>query len=316
MTSEVISIDPFRCRLWPLHARLQDQITEASCTAEIQSLKAHGQMIPVLGRPLHGDPQYDVELIYGARRLFAARLVQQPLIVELREMSDQAAIIALDLENRQRQDMSPYEWGLSYARWLRAGHFDCQDEMARALQVSAAHVSRLLKLARLPSIVVNAFGTGAQIREAWGLELMDVLSDPARRQPVLRAARAISGSTSHPVASEVFGRLLTAGTRNRGQRAAPRDVVIKDHQGAPLFRIRRQSSSTMFLLPGERMSALMLEQIEKAITNILASQRGEAPAAAPARSMAITELTAYRTQSDKSLIGGNKPHEPCHSTTL
>jgi ParB family transcriptional regulator, chromosome partitioning protein len=284
--------------------------------AEIQSLKEHGQMIPVLGRPLHGHPQYDVELIYGARRLFAARLVQQPLIVELREMSDQAAIIALDLENRHRQDLSPYEWGLSYARWLRAGHFDCQDEMARALQVSAAHVSRLLKLARLPSIVVNAFGTGAQIREAWGLELMDVLSDSARRQPVLRAARAISGSASRPAASEVFGRLLTAGTRNRCLRAAPRDVVIKDLRGAPLFRIRRQSSSTIYLLPEERMSALLLEQIERAITKILAGQRGEAPAAAPERSMALTDLAAYRTQPDKSLISGNKPLEPCHPTAM
>jgi ParB family chromosome partitioning protein len=313
LTREVVSVDPFRCRLWPLHDRLQDQITEASCTAEIQSFGEHGQMIPVLGRSLRGDPQHDVELIYGARRLFAARFVRQPLLVELRELTDRDAIIALDLENRQRQDLSPYERGLSFAGWLRGGHFSSQEEMARALQVSTGHVSRLLKLVRLPSIVVNAFGSGAQIREAWGLELVDALSDPVRRQPVLRAARAITGAASRPPAAEVFGKLLTAGTRQRSAKAASHDLVIKDGAGTPLFRMRRQSSSMVYLLPLDRISAAVLERVEQAITGILAGHGNETPAVRP---VSARHLPYFQTQEDKPLIGGDKQHELCRSARI
>jgi ParB family chromosome partitioning protein len=259
--------------VWPLHDRLPDQITEAHCAAEIQSFREYGQMIPALGRRLHGEPDHDIEIIYGVRRLFVARLLRQPLRVEVCDLTDRQAIIALDIENRQRQDLSPYERGLSYACWLRAGHFDSQGEMARALQVSTAHVSRLLRLARLPSIVVNAFGDGTQIREAWGLELSDALSNPARRQAVLRVARGIAAAEVRPLASEVFERLLRAGARLRAVRSAPRDVVIKNVDGLPLFRIRRQSSSVAYLLPLEGMSAAALERIEQAIRRILVDHR-------------------------------------------
>src|SRR5882672_1260844 len=77
---KVVSIDPFRCRLWQLHDRLPEEITAESCTAEIQSFTEYGQMIPVLGRPLRGDPHHEIELIYGARRLFVARQINQPLL--------------------------------------------------------------------------------------------------------------------------------------------------------------------------------------------------------------------------------------------
>jgi len=257
--------------LWQLHDRLPEEITAESCTAEIQSFTEYGQMIPVLGRPLRGDPHHEIELIYGARRLFVARQINQPLLVELREISDLEAIISMDLENRQRQDLSPYERGLSYGRWLRSGHFKSQDEMARSLKVSTAHISRLLKLARLPSIVVGAFGSGAEIWETWGLELMDALNDSARRQPILRTARMISGAGPRPAAAEVLRRLLAAGTRGHRPKNTLHDVVIKDRAGAPLFRVRRQRDSMTYLLPPDKISAKVLEKIERAVANILAN---------------------------------------------
>jgi ParB-like chromosome segregation protein Spo0J len=67
--------------------------------------------VPALGRPLHGDLEFDVEIIYGARRLFVARHLNMPLQVELREMSDREALVAMDIENRLRTDISPYERG-------------------------------------------------------------------------------------------------------------------------------------------------------------------------------------------------------------
>src|ERR1700761_9322397 len=112
----VVSVNPFKCRMWAWHDRLDDYITEATCKAEIASFEKQGQLVPALGRPLRQDKTHDVELIYGARRLFVAQHLNIPLRLELREMSDQEAIVAMDAENRQRSDISPYERGLSYAR--------------------------------------------------------------------------------------------------------------------------------------------------------------------------------------------------------
>jgi len=133
--------------MWALHDRLEQYVTEGSCRGEIDSILKHGQQSPVLGRRVLDDHNYDVELIYGARRLFVARHVNKQIAVDLRDLSDHDAIIAMDIENRLRKDISPYERALSYARWLRTNHFGSQDEIVHALKVSASQVSRLLKLA-------------------------------------------------------------------------------------------------------------------------------------------------------------------------
>jgi hypothetical protein len=81
----IVAVNPFRCRLWAFHDRLEEHVNAETC------------------------------------RLFVARHLNAQLLVEMRPMSDLEAIVAIDIENRQRVDVSPYERGLSFAQWLRAG---------------------------------------------------------------------------------------------------------------------------------------------------------------------------------------------------
>jgi ParB/RepB/Spo0J family partition protein len=151
----VISTNPFRCRVWAERGRLEEWVTEKSCEAELKSIAAHGQITPVLVRRVTDDPSYDFELICGTRRLFVTRFLNLALKAQIRELSDREAVIALDVENRHRKDISPYERGTSYKRWLKLGHFKCQEELARALEISPSQVSRLLKLTQLPAVIVG-----------------------------------------------------------------------------------------------------------------------------------------------------------------
>lgn len=265
----VVSVNPFRCRMWSLHDRLEEQITEESCRAEIESTLRHGQFVPVLGRKLRGDPTHDVELIYGARRLFVARHLNLPLKVELREMTDREAIAAMDIENRHRRDISPYERGLSYARWLREGHFSSQDDIAAALKVSRSHVSRLLKIARLPSIVVSAFDDITLLCEAWALEIAAALEDPDKRPQILKAAREIGQITPRPAAREVCRKLLAAPVKGRKPIARHAHEVICDEKGKPLFRVRHERKAIALLLPVDRVSATMLKEICSGVLTLL-----------------------------------------------
>ena len=265
----IVSVSPFRCRMWSLHDRIDSHISETTCKVEIDSFLKHGQLVPVLGRPLQADPNHDIELIFGARRLFVARHVNGPLLVEIRDLSDVEAIVAMDIENRQRMDISPYERGVGYARWLRSGLFQSQDDIARALKISASQVSRLLKLARLPSVVVGAFQNPAEICEGWGLSLAEALEDPQKRQITLQRARALSAAPQRKSASDVYNELLCASARERRTKASARDEVVRNSDGAPLFRIQRRRGAIAVLLP-VGVSAGCLDAIRMSVANELA----------------------------------------------
>ena len=264
----IVAVNPFRCRMWEFHDRLEEHVTPETCRAEIDSFEKHGQLVPALGRQLHGDPQFDVELIYGARRLFVARHLNAQLLVEIRALSDLEAIVAIDLENRQRMDVSPYERGLSFAQWLRAGYFNSQDDIARALQISASQVSRLLRLARLPSAILSAFGNPTSIRETWGRDLLDCLDDPNRRQATINAARALAQMQPPMQPREVHRQLMLAAHGRKTRRPA-RDEVVKDELQRPLFRIRRGSRSVAFMIQIDQATPRLLDEMRQAVANVL-----------------------------------------------
>jgi ParB family chromosome partitioning protein len=269
MNNGIVSVNPFRCRMWALHDRLDDYVTEETCKREIESVLTYGQLVPALGRPITDDPAYDIELIYGARRLFITRSINKPLLVEVRAMTDGEAIVAMDIENRQRADVSPYERGLSYNRWLTGKFFASQGDIARALHVSESQVSRLLKLARLPAVIVNAFASPVEIREEWGLALFDALKAEGSRQLIIQVARSIAASSPRPAATDVFKILLSAAAGGRRLKPRRHDQVVHTTTGVPLFRIRQQRSSVAILLPSKSMSEVRVKEISTAIARIL-----------------------------------------------
>jgi ParB family chromosome partitioning protein len=254
--------------MWSFHDRLDEYISEETCQTEIESFRRHGQLIPVLGRRLHGDVHHDIELIFGARRLFIARHLGQQIKVQLREISDAEALVAMDIENRHRQDISPYERGRSYARWVAKGHFASQEELARALHVSPSQVCRLIKIAQLPNAVVAAFSRPVEITETWGLTLSEALADPERRTNVLRKARALAAREDRGSPRQIFEQLMSvaAGVRLRTRL---RDEVVRSPGGETLFRVRRQTRSIVLALPMNATTTRLFPAIRDSVADLL-----------------------------------------------
>jgi ParB family chromosome partitioning protein len=270
--------------MWSLHDRCEEHVNEDTCKAEIDSFRKHGQLVPTLGRVLQGHPDYDIELIYGARRLFVARHLNVPVLVEIREISDREALIAMDIENRQRTDISPYERAVSYAHWLRNGHFHSQDDIARALKISPTRVSRLLRLAKLPAVILNAFTSPLEICEAWGVDIMDALEDPKKRRRTIERAREIGASSTRLPAKRVYRELITASARGRQPKPVAAVEIVRDCEGAPLFRIRQLNTSVSLVLPKQKLSAAAMAEIRARIAEIL--KRGSREASEPRRKRA------------------------------
>jgi ParB family chromosome partitioning protein len=265
----IIEADPFRCRMWDLHDRIDARAAESTCKQMLDSILSHGQLVPALGRRLTGDRSFDIELIYGARRLFVARQLNRPLLVELRAIDDTEAIIAMDIENRHRQDISPFERGASYLRWLRGGYFKSQDDIARTLKISSSQVSRLLKLAHLPAAVVGAFEKPSDICENWGLDLSEILENPQDRAATCARARAIAQLATRPPAREIYQQLLSAAAPGKKIKPRRRDEVVTGRDGKPLFRICKRSMSVALLLPMSRISEGAMDKVRTAVSNIL-----------------------------------------------
>jgi ParB family transcriptional regulator, chromosome partitioning protein len=266
---ELLLVNPFRCRIWEFHDRLDEYLTEESCKEEIASVEKHGQVVPVLGRCIRDDPDYDVELIFGARRLFVARHLNKPLLVRVKQISDHEALLAMEVENRLRMDISAYERGLSYARWMRAGLFKSQEDVARALHISPATVSRLLRISRLPSVVLNAFRSPLDIAEDWGLQLADAWDDPTRRTRLAHRARAVAKLDPRPPARVVFTRLAAELSAPGSRRPPDRDEIVLGSDGRPLFRIRTQRKLVALCVPSASLDAATLSRLKQQLTAVL-----------------------------------------------
>jgi ParB family chromosome partitioning protein len=230
-----------------------------------------------MGRRLSNDADFDVELIYGARRLFIARHLNMPLLVEERELTDAQAIVAMHSENRNRRDVSPYERGLSYMRWLRSGHFSSQEHISKALGVSPSQVSRMLRIAKLPSVIVGAFPSPLDICESWGLELIAAWDDPERRPHLSNRARALAGSGEQLPGRTVFRELMAASLPGRKLPRSQRDEVVKSAAGETLFRIKRNARAVALVVPLGSASPANLAFIRSSVAAILeGSSRPEA----------------------------------------
>jgi ParB family chromosome partitioning protein len=271
MESPVL-VDPFRCRLWGLHDALDQHIGRESVSLTTEAMgPQRPTRVSVLGRPVHGDRACDVEIMSGGRRLLAARHLNMRLLVEVRELSDKEAVISMHEQNVLQKGASPHERGRAYRRWLDAGCFTSQAEMAAALGVSPSRVSRLLKIARLPEVILQAFGSPVRIREAWGARLAELLEHRPTKQPVLLAARRIVSSGVRLPAQKVYRLLLASAASSQAGRKAwiPTDKVVAGEDGEALFRISQRADSVALLLPVDMMSTRTLGAIRRAIVRIL-----------------------------------------------
>ncbi len=266
----IVKANPFRCRMWDFHDRLENHVSEATCAREISSIASHGQLIPALARPLKAEANYNFELIYGARRLFIARHLNIEILLDVQQISDPEALVAMDIENRHRKDISAYERGMSYARWLRSGFFRSQEELARRVKNSPASVSRVLKLASLPSVVVDAFGDPTAIRESWGISLAEALEDPAVRLRIITRARTIRATAECSSPEEVYRTLFAASTPGaKSRRSVARDEVVRDLNGTPVFRVKYHRQSVAFVVPAQKLPALTIEAVRRTLLGIL-----------------------------------------------
>lgn len=188
-------VDPARCKMWAEHNRAYDLLTAENCADLIEGIKAQGkQEFPAIVRKVEGDPDYDYEVICGARRHFAIRWLREnnytefKYQIEPRDLSDEEAFRLADLENRERADISDFERATDYARAIKLYYDGKQSAMAKRLQVSEGWLSRYLFLAKLPKEIIAAYPSQNHIKEIHARNLKALLAQPKVRAEVIKRA--------------------------------------------------------------------------------------------------------------------------------
>ena len=204
--------------------------TDADIAQLAESIRAHGQQVPIMVRPVTGQPNH-YRIVYGRRRLRAMRLLGIPAKALVRSLTDEQAILAQGQENAQRLDPSFIEKALFTAELMDAG-YDATIIMD-ALAIDKPMLSRMAKVARsLPGSVVQAIGSAHGIgRRRW-----EALADTARDHNI-DLVKILQGLELEGLSSDQRFALVSDASSNVKQVHRRPALAITAHDGTELAEL-------------------------------------------------------------------------------
>src|SRR5262245_42017815 len=123
------------------------------------SIRERGIIQPILVRTVRGQADA-YEIVAGERRWRAAqRAGLHDVPVVLLEVNDREALELAIIENVQRTDLNPLEEAMGYQALAEEFEYG-QDEIAKVVGKSRAHVTNTLRLLKLPESVKNYLHQG------------------------------------------------------------------------------------------------------------------------------------------------------------
>lgn len=243
---------------------------DAFHTADFERLKqdiaaAGGNVQPILVRPVAGQGDR-YELVFGHRRHRACAELGLPVLatIETDPISDLELFAAMDRENRERADLSPYEQGQMYRRALDAGLYPSNRRLAEALGVSHTWVANVLAVADLPPAVLECFRSPLEVQHRHARQIAAALDHD--RKGVLRRAEKLRQAGAKLAAGAVVAALVKA---EAAPVAGPRQPLTVDGRVVGHWQLDGAGRLNLQIEPG----ALPDDGVEPLLQQITAALR-------------------------------------------
>jgi ParB family chromosome partitioning protein len=202
------------------------ETSEEHHRALVDSIREHGQQVPVLLRP-HPVKDGRYQIAYGRRRLLALAELGRNVRAIVKPLSDEQLVVAQGQENSARKDLTFIEKALFAARLEQSGY--SRETIMAALTVDKTGLSRLISAAvKIPQDIVEGIGSAPSVgRDRW-VEL----STRLERNGALALARAeiarieFAAGTSDSKFERVFAAL--APKLAKGKTLRPLALKAKD----------------------------------------------------------------------------------------
>ena len=222
--------------------------TDADVVALAESIKAHGQQVPIMVRPIADKPGH-YRIVYGRRRLRALQSLGIPAKALVRSLSDEEAILAQGQENTQRLDPSFIEKALFAAELATSGYE--QAIILDALAVDKPMLSRMTKVARsIPKPVIEQIGSAHGIgRRRW-----EELADQSRNEGLdleqITAALQLDATKSSDDRFSMISDAITQALKPKaaGKQALSPTLSIKLSDGTALAEVKETARALTFKL--------------------------------------------------------------------
>ncbi|NLS07457.1 plasmid partitioning protein RepB [Rhizobium sp. P32RR-XVIII] len=203
-----------------------DHFTGPNFTELRESIRASGQIVPVLVRP-HPDKAGEYQLAFGHRRLEALRQIGAKVKAIVRPLSDEDLIVAQGKENTDRLDLSFIEKALFALRLEEMG-VRRQVIMDALTTTSKGVLSGMISLANsIPAELIEAIGPAPSIGrprwETFARLLADGRSDEDWRHLINQEAFRARSSDAR------FETILKAFTPQRSTEAE--ELVVETEEG-------------------------------------------------------------------------------------
>lgn len=184
-------------------------ISDADVAELSESIRLHGQQVPIMVRPLPDAPgRY--RIVYGRRRLRALKLAGLPAKALVRTLTDEQAILAQGQENSLRLDPSFIEKAVFVSELADAGYEPTI--ILDALAIDKPMLSRMTKVARtIPAEVIRFVGAAHGVgRRRW-----EEMADAARNHSVdlTMLSNSLGAGIAEMPSDDRFARLQEAVTR-------------------------------------------------------------------------------------------------------
>jgi ParB family chromosome partitioning protein len=204
------------------------------------SLKAHGQEIPIRVRPVKDALPYEFEIVSGHRRHAACLALdaETPGGFPILAMVDGEAadargfVLKMYRENEERYDLSAFEKGRMFVRWQDAGLYESQRDIAAAVGLGESAVAKYVAVAMLPAPLLAAFRDERLIPMSWGAALSQALK--VNEGAVLKAAERLAHRQPAPTPEVVFKALVSAAAGKQPTRATSREESVRIGGRIPL----------------------------------------------------------------------------------
>lgn len=203
---KIVELDTSIVKPWHMANRIQQYISKESCSELIESIRNVGQQIPALVR--YNTRSNIYELICGARRLFVCKLLSIKLKAAVVKFTDKEALLAMDAENRPREDISSYERALDYKNWIDVGIYKNQAEIYKSIGMKKSLFTQVYSLASLNSVIVKAFGHPNNLTIKWGYKLARECKNKDNEALIVKKASELLESKSLLSPSQVYKCLI------------------------------------------------------------------------------------------------------------
>ncbi len=189
---KLLTIEPDDCILWQFSDRPHDELGNIKALAE--SLKTHGQQLPILVRKNTQNTPHKYEIIFGNRRWQAAQIVKLKLKAIYKNLTDQQASICQREEN-DRVNLSNYAKALSYRALIDGGVFQNESELCRAHGLNKQTFNDLMAYLRVPEKLREAISNYKMLSNHMVRKLASLSKDKDTLDVLIHLAPKISNST-------------------------------------------------------------------------------------------------------------------------